>query len=198
MEIEKKKVAIIGAGPAGIVSLRHLKDIAEVQVFESQEELGGQWNYHENTEEDTENLDKNAYFSMYGYLNGSMYDDLTTNVPKHWMSFKDFWLDKNVETVMSRKRVFKYINDYVEHFNLNDYIKLRTTVKNVKIDETTGHKFKVTIVPTDMIEGTEETFSYFDYVLVCNGRFSIPRMPNFEGESEFEGRVFSYSFFSKI
>lgn len=45
--------AVIGAGAAGLVSARELKREGHlVTVFEQSEEVGGVWNYSEDTEED--------------------------------------------------------------------------------------------------------------------------------------------------
>lgn len=55
---EKKSIlniAVIGAGPSGLVSARHsIADGHEVTVYEQQEELGGVWVY-------TDQIGKNKY-----------------------------------------------------------------------------------------------------------------------------------------
>ena len=185
----KSKVAVIGAGPSGLVTSRHLRDIADVQVFESKDDVGGLWNYSDINEYNHPDLDKDVFFQLYGCTQGSIYKDLITNNPKQWMSFKDFSISKDWPNIMEQERIQTYLRDYAEHFGLYDLIKFNTTVKRVKIEENFDHKFKVTTVPTDMNCGIHETTSYYDYVIVWNGHQSVPYMPELEGKDEFKGKI---------
>ena len=62
-------------------------------------------------------------------------------------------------------------------------------MNKIQIDENSEHKYKVTSVPSNTKDGVEETIKYFDYVIICNGHHSVPSMPNFQGESNFEGKL---------
>ena len=158
-------------------------------MFETKDDVGGLWNYSEFSEENPAEIENDVFYKLYGWVQGSIYKDLVTNNPKHWMTFKDFCISKDYPNSMKQEQFYAYLRDYTEHFSLYDYIKFSTTVKSVKIDETADHRFKVVTVPTDMSEGTEETVGYYDFVLVCNGHHSVPLMPNFEGEKDFEGKI---------
>lgn len=61
------KVAIIGAGPAGLCCLRHLKDVLDIEnlvCFESKDQVGGIWNCQQTR------LDVNQnQVSRHSYLN---------------------------------------------------------------------------------------------------------------------------------
>ena len=46
-----QKVCIIGAGPTGLVALRHLKDVSDVTCFEMKNHVGGLWNSQDETPE---------------------------------------------------------------------------------------------------------------------------------------------------
>ena len=188
--VTRPKVVIIGAGPAGLVSARHLKEIADVQVFECKEDVGGLWNYTDLNEFNHPDIRSDMFYNLYGCLHGSLYKDLITNNPKHAMTFKDFCISKDYPNLMTNKQYLLYLRQYAEHFKLYDNIKFKTAVKGVKVDETEDHKFKITTVPANTNEGIEETISYCDFVLVWNGNQSVPVMPNYEGESEFEGKLF--------
>lgn len=53
------KVAVIGAGPAGLCTAHYLKKYipdAKVEVFEIADDVGGAWRYTENTENDEHGL----------------------------------------------------------------------------------------------------------------------------------------------
>lgn len=43
VDTPKPRVAVIGGGPAGLTSARHLRDIAQVTGFEYSPALGGLW-----------------------------------------------------------------------------------------------------------------------------------------------------------
>ena len=70
MELDKKKrVCIIGAGPRGLVTCRHLSQMKnlEVVVFESKEEVGGLWFYQEANTVDPK-FDRLKYVDNYYHL----------------------------------------------------------------------------------------------------------------------------------
>ena len=188
--IKKPKVAVIGAGPTGLVTARHLKDIADVKVIECKDDVGGLWNYSDYNEYNHPNLQTDMFYKLYGFLHGSIYWDLVSNLPKQWMTFKDFCISKDYPNLMTHQQFFLYLKQYAEHFGLYDLIQLNTTVTSVKVDENSEHKYKVTTVPTNTDDGTDETVAYFDYVVVWSGHYSVPMMPGFEGEENFEGNLF--------
>ena len=185
----KPKVAVIGAGATGLVTARHLKDVADVQVFESKEDVGGLWKYTNINEYNHPDLENDVFYQLYGCLHGSIYQDLMTNNPKQWMTFKDFWISKEYPNLMTHQQFYVYLQQYAEYFGLYEIIKFGTTVKSVKVDETAEHKFTVITAPNDKKEGTEETINYYDYVIVWNGQYSVPKTPKFEGEDTFEGKI---------
>ena len=70
------------------------------------------------------------------------------------------------------------------------YIQLGRTVTSLKVTEDQESRFKIQHIPTIIKEGDTEEVEYFDYVLVCNGHFTLPNVPDFEGRKEFEGTQF--------
>lgn len=70
---EVRRVAVIGAGAAGLAAARRMKQFFDVTVFEATESVGGTWHY-------TDECD----------VHGSMYRDLHTNLPKDIMAFPGF------------------------------------------------------------------------------------------------------------
>ena len=186
----KKKVCIIGAGPTGLLATRHLKDIADIQVFEAKNDIGGMWLYTDTSEINLKDLDKDSYYNLYGCLHSSLYKDLTTNIPKIMMVFKDFWMDESVPYIMTHWEYIKYLRDFADKFELRDHIKLNTLVTSVKVDENASHRYWVKYKSWEASESSEETTNYFDYVLVWNGRLSYPNTPEFEGRELFKGSQF--------
>jgi cation diffusion facilitator CzcD-associated flavoprotein CzcO len=69
--IQSKKVAVIGAGGAGLVAISELTKLGhQVTCFESESQIGGTWNY---TNHRT-----------------SIYKNLRSNLPRTLMAFESF------------------------------------------------------------------------------------------------------------
>lgn len=181
-----KRVAIIGAGPSGLAQLRAFQsakkngeDIPEVVCFEKQDNWGGLWNYTWRT-----GLDE------YGEpVHGSMYRYLWSNGPKEGLEFADYSFEehfgKQIASYPPRAVLFDYIQGRVEKAGVRDWIRFRTPVRHVEWDAT-AVKFNVTT--HDLIKD-EITTEQFDNVVCCNGHFSTPNVPTFDGLERFNGRV---------
>lgn len=179
-----KRVAIIGAGPSGLAQLRAFQsaqdagaEIPEIVCFEKQSNWGGLWNYSWRT-----GLDE------YGEpVHGSMYRYLWSNGPKEGLEFADYSFEehfgKQIASYPPRAVLFDYIEGRVKKAGVRDKIRFSTAVKNV--DEKDG-KFTVTVrdLPNDTLYS-----EVFDHVIVCNGHFSTPNVPDFKGFDKFPGRV---------
>jgi cation diffusion facilitator CzcD-associated flavoprotein CzcO len=98
--IERPKVVVIGAGPYGLTATRYLSTIADVTTFEAKETVGGVWYYTDVTEETHPDLENDPFYKLYGHLHSSMYKNLSCNIPKWCMTFKDFPHDKLSDTIM--------------------------------------------------------------------------------------------------
>lgn len=84
---ENKKVAIIGAGPSGILLLRSFVDelnkgieIPDIVCFEKQTDIGGQWNFDWRV-----GLDQNGES-----VHSSMYRQLHANSPIECLELPDY------------------------------------------------------------------------------------------------------------
>ena len=143
------KVAIIGAGVSGLLSAKHLKDVAEIKVFESRDQIGGIWHYSALSERTTTDKESDAYYKLYGNLHSSLYNNLTTNVPKNCMTFKDFCHDKDTPYIMPSGSYHDYLISYAEKFELNQFVSLNTTVTSLEINVDSERKYCIRSVPTD-------------------------------------------------
>ncbi|KAF5274058.1 hypothetical protein FQR65_LT04456 [Abscondita terminalis] len=164
------KVAIIGAGVAGIVSLKYaLEKGHECDCFEETGEFGGTWVY----------TDENGEHENGSKIYRSMYKDLITNLPKDVMVFMDFPYPEHVkESFISQQQVLQYLTDYVNYFKLNSHIKYNETV--TKVQPLPDNKWKVTTQKS-------ENLSAYDAVFVCNGHFRYPKFPKIVGQELFTG-----------
>ncbi|MEP3629503.1 MAG: NAD(P)/FAD-dependent oxidoreductase, partial [Hyphomicrobiales bacterium] len=182
----KKRVAIIGAGPSGLAQLRAFQsakengeDIPEIVCFEKQSDWGGLWNYTWRT-----GLDE------YGEpVHGSMYRYLWSNGPKEGLEFADYSFEehfgKQIASYPPRAVLFDYIKGRVEKAGVRDLIRFRTPVRSVTYDDASG---KFTVLSHDLVKN-EKSSEKFDHVVVANGHFSTPNVPEFDGLERFNGRV---------
>ena len=82
----------------------------------------------------------------------------------------------------------KYLEDYVEHFNLTSRLRLSTIVIGVHRDD--EHDRWVVDV-----EGSGP--EYFDKIIIASGINSRPHVPKLEGLEQFEGEVLHSRAFKK-
>ncbi len=181
-----KRVAIIGAGPCGLAQLRAFQsakakgaDIPEVVCFEKQDDWGGLWNYTWRTGLDE--YGEPVHCSMYRYL--------WSNGPKECLEFADYTFEehfgKPIASYPPRAVLWDYIKGRVEKAGVRDWIRFRTPVRMVTYDDDSG---KFTVTAQDLVKG--HTYSEeFDNVVVANGHFSTPNVPQFDGFETFNGRV---------
>jgi len=182
----KKRIAVIGAGPCGLAQLRAFQsaaengvDIPEIVCFEKQENWGGLWLYNWRTGLDE--FGEAVHASMYRYL--------WSNGPKEGLEFADYSFEehfgKQIASYPPRAVLWDYIKGRVEKANVRDWIRFRTPVKHVAYDEQSG-QFNVTA--HDLTNDTQST-EVFDHVVVANGHFSTPNVPQFDGFENFNGRI---------
>ncbi len=181
-----KRVAVIGAGPSGLAQLRAFQsaaqkgaDIPEVVCFEKQDDWGGLWNYTWRT-----GLDE------YGEpVHGSMYRYLWSNGPKEGLEFADYSFEehfgKQIASYPPRAVLFDYIKGRVEKADVRGWIRFRNPVRHVSYDDGTK---QFTVSAHDLVEDREYS-EVFDHVVVANGHFSTPNVPEFDGLDRFNGRV---------
>jgi trimethylamine monooxygenase len=182
----QKRIAIIGAGPAGLAQLRAFQsakekgaEIPEIVCFEKQKDWGGMWNYTWRT-----GVDENGE-----QVHGSMYRYLWSNGPKECLEFADYSFDEHFKRQISsyppREVLWDYIQGRVRKAGVRQYIRFNNAVKSVVFDEQTG-KFTV-----DAMDYTADrlTSEIFDHVIVATGHFSTPNMPEFTGFDHFPGRI---------
>ncbi|KAK1408851.1 hypothetical protein QVD17_40947 [Tagetes erecta] len=165
------KVAVIGAGVAGLTAARELqKESHQVVVFEKSNRLGGTWVYDPRVESDPLGLDPNR-----DVVHGSMYKSLTTNLPRHLMSFTDFsFVEKlydDPQMYPGHEEVLKFLEDYATHFKLTELIRFNTIVTRVEVVDSVVNTFVVES-KTNGVSLVDE----FDAVVVCNGHNTQPRL----------------------
>ncbi|MBI2785810.1 MAG: NAD(P)-binding domain-containing protein [Legionella longbeachae] len=170
MQIKQKgkdycpRVCVIGAGPSGLAAIKNLQEqgIADITVFEKNNQIGGNWVYDE----------ENNHSSVYE----------TTHIisSKRWSQFEDFPMPASYPDYPSHKLVLDYFKNYAAHFNLLKYIRFNTNV--LKAEQFEQNQWQV------LFEDAEGVHTaYFDYLLIANGHHWDPHLPLYPGE--FSGQL---------
>jgi trimethylamine monooxygenase len=186
--ISNLKVAIIGAGPAG---MSHMCAFAEAQkkgetipkitCFEKQEKAGGLWNYTWRT-----GLDQFGEA-----VHSSMYHQLFSNAPKEVEELPHYtYMDhfkKPVGSYPPRESIHGYLMGRFDQYPVcKEWLKTSTCVKRISFDESTK---KFTVIYKAMTKEHTEGSEEFDKVIVSTGYFHDPNMPAVEGFENFNGRL---------
>jgi hypothetical protein len=157
----KRKIAIIGAGPAGITALKNLLDEGlDVVCFEMNDQVGGNWIFSE--EESHSSVFETTHIISSKTL--SQYDDFP------WDDY-----DLSVPDYPSHQHLSAYFQAYARKFGLYDFIQFNTKV--TKAERKGENEW---ILETQ--RSGETTQEIFSHLIVCNGHHWNPRWPKYPGE----------------
>ena len=158
------KVAIIGAGVAGLVTARVLlQQGLDCTLFERAAVIGGVW--------------------MDGYSNFGV------QVARELYEFPDWPLPKDTPSFTPGPIIQKYLEDYAAHFAVTPCIRFNTDVTNIA--ERGGPDSGWTVT---WEQGGETQSGEFDLVVVCIGLYSNkPHMPDSPGRDSFGGEIMHIS-----
>ncbi|KAL6897685.1 hypothetical protein GGI43DRAFT_99252 [Trichoderma evansii] len=205
-----KSVAVIGAGAAGAITAAALKaeEVFDViRVFERREAAGGTWIYDAAVKPSLlgrpgatpAEIDpplaipkslpavlppnKQERFSK-----TPIYDNLTTNVPEIAMSFSDCRFAYGPFAPHHIPR--QYIENYFALHKTDSFLELNTTVEDVsKIKHPSNNgsnQWKLTLRKYDALQDADVWWEeIFDAVILANGHYSVPTIPNVKGLNEY-------------
>ena len=139
-----RRVAVIGAGAAGLVVARELvREGHRVVVFERGDQVGGTWVYNPMVESDPLGLDPRR-----AVVHSSLYESLRTNLPRELMGFRDFpFVAKNDDVERDPRRfpghkeVWMYLKDFAKEFGIEELVRFQTQVVYVGMVES-GNEWK--------------------------------------------------------
>ncbi|KAJ3648317.1 hypothetical protein Zmor_020128 [Zophobas morio] len=168
------KIAIVGAGPAGLCAGRHcLKENFSFDIYEQTGVIGGTWNYFPCTDYDENGI----------LVHSSMYKDLKTNLPKEIMTYEDLPYPDYYESYMSHEQVLDYVKSYSKKFRLEDHIKLFKQIVNV---EPQGN---IWLVEFEDVRNKQKEVEFYDAVMICNGHCKEAIIPKIPGICSFQGTI---------
>ncbi|KAK2593016.1 monooxygenase [Conoideocrella luteorostrata] len=200
-----RRIAIIGAGPCGLAAAKYLKaqgTYEKITVFEQQAEVGGVWNYNTVVPAPNPIPQTSPFYppdkpvrvghGRIPIFPSPMYDDLHANIPKTIMKFSDLDFPPDSWIFPSRHDIQDYIIEYSQ--DVRDLIKFRCRVKNVHL-RTEGGNDRWQLKAQSDIEGVvDETF---DAVVVANGHYSTPFVPDIHNIAAFHQKYPSIIIHSK-
>ncbi len=111
--MNKKKVAVIGAGIAGLVTIKScLEEGLEVLAFEKSDYMGGNWKFKEQEV--------------------SVFRNTELSSSKYITAFSDFPMPEHYPHFLKHEQYLEYLLDYARHFNLKEHIKFGISVDSLK------------------------------------------------------------------
>ncbi|XP_050942447.1 flavin-containing monooxygenase FMO GS-OX-like 3 isoform X1 [Cucumis melo] len=186
-----RRVAVIGAGGAGLISARELsREGHQVVVFERNNQIGGVWVYSPEIESDPLGLDPNRT-----RIHSSLYKSLRTNIPRELMGVRDFPFvpregeDRDPRRFPSHKEVLKYLEDFANEFGICKLVRFRTEVVFAGMEKLGEWRVEF------RCENGDVDYDIFDAVVVCVGNFSQPRIAEIPGIEGWPGeQVHSHNY----
>lgn len=177
----KKRVAIIGAGVSGILSIKACKEeekfFQELICYEKTSHPGGLWKYR-----DLENEFNNNEFESNNIP--TVMEGTVANSSKEMSAFSDFPPSPKTPNYMHHKVMLKYIQSYAQHFDCFKHIKFNHEVEEIS---RVGNKWKISLIDHSNSSTTLKN-EFFDIVMICTGHHGRPFVPTFPGQNNFKGK----------
>jgi hypothetical protein len=149
------RVAVIGAGPGGLVSAKHAIEAGfQVSVFEASDDLGGQWNT--------------------AAAHSGIWPGMRTNTSRTMTAFSDYPAPLTHDLHPFAEQIHDYLRAYADAFGVTGCIRFDTRVQQVRpawhvdgepfdaVIIATG-RFRLPVLPPGLSGFTGEMLHAFDY-----------------------------------
>ena len=158
--MEQVDAIVIGAGFAGLRALYRLrKDGKRVVVLESSDGVGGVWKFNAYP---GARCDVESYDYSYSF---------SPELEQEWR-----WSERYA----TQPEILSYIEHVADRFDLRKDIRFNTRMASAKHDAATGRW----LVTSE--DGRQWSGLYF---VMCMGQLSLPKTPDYRGQSDFKGEV---------
>ncbi|TDZ39642.1 Dimethylaniline monooxygenase [N-oxide-forming] 2 [Colletotrichum spinosum] len=165
--METLKVAVIGAGPSGLVTAKYLSQAAEyfgvpdieIRVFEREDKIGGVYRY-------------------------KVYEEAEMVSSKYLTAFSDFRVPKYLPDFLPMEEYVRYLEEYCTNFNLWDLIQTNTEILHVSKQQHGGHRVsyaRINSHDSTKEEGAGSDFWDCDAIAICSGLNNVPSIPSIDG-----------------
>ena len=149
-----RKVAVIGAGAAGLCAAKHLlAQGMDPTIFEWGSRIGGLWVY------ENDNCISPAYLSLH------------VNSENKVTAYQDFPFPSDAPVYPDHKQMVDYFEAYADRFQLRKHIRFHSKVNRVRRDDASDGAWWVQV--NDLPE------EKFDAVVVATGHQGVPSHPPF-------------------
>lgn len=176
-----KKICVIGAGPSGLICIHHLQSVCHVTCYEQSSSVGGTWLI---CGDEKAHVDANKQPNY----KRAAYEAMKTNTSKFSTRFYDMELPAEAQNypnqIIPRKFIAQYLEDFCLNYKLKDCIEFNTLVSSVHYE---SNKWLVQTQNQSNVNLTKT--EEFDFVIVCNGHYWKPFIPNIENMEMFTGTV---------
>lgn len=99
------------------------------------------------------------------------------------MGYPDFSIPEQDKSYISQAEMLRFLELYADHFDIKKHIKFQHYVIRVRPLE--DNKWEVIV--RDLPNNKYETLQ-FDSIMICNGHFHTPSIPNITGKELFKGK----------
>jgi cation diffusion facilitator CzcD-associated flavoprotein CzcO len=189
-----KRIAIIGAGPTGLAAAKYLvaeKAFDKIDIYEQQAEVGGVWNYTPSLAErvsvpqttprvppEKPIWPKDGAAPIFS---NPMYERLNTNIPKPLMQFSDLNFPPESLIFPTRQDVQEYLIKYSQ--DVRHLISFSTQVEDISYTRVNDNDRWTLIAKSTVTE--EKSCHEYDAIVVSNGHYSVPWIPDVPKVKEF-------------
>lgn len=111
-----------------------------------------------------------------------LYDYLETNIPKQLMAYSDQPFPEDAPLFPRHQTVLEYLEDYAK--DVHHLIHFNTQVQDVRLDESASQNHETWQVRTKKIDSKETGAGVYDAVVVANGHYTVPYVPDIEGMTQ--------------
>ena len=160
----KRRIAVIGAGPSGLVAVKELlQEGHEVTCYEKAPDLGGVFRY------DPEG--------------GGVWETCRLTSSAFVTAFSDFPLAHDSPTHFTHHEYMAYLKRYVDHFKLEDHLLFEHEVKHTTQNEDGSWQVEVQDATG------KKTVTTFDSLAICSGIHQKPSFPEIPNREQFKGTI---------
>ena len=176
---EIKNIAVIGAGPAGLIVASELKkQNFRLTVFEQRDCIGGTWAIQplKTIPDCREGLER---------IYSATYPSLRCNLPKACMTLPDVRLPEGFREFSGHEEVLLYLKQFSEFHELTPHFRFNHVFKSISPAQTNGSVTRQWRVITE-----PENNQVFDGIVLCTSRYGTPVYPKtISGFDTFTGRL---------
>ncbi|KZT54269.1 FAD/NAD(P)-binding domain-containing protein [Calocera cornea HHB12733] len=162
-----KRIAVIGGGAAGLAVLKVLLEQPQVRdkswhvvCYEARDDIGGVWLPAPPVDDPPQT---------------PLYDSLTTNLPHPVMAYQTLSFPSSTPLFPPARSVLQYLRSYATTFGLHPFIRLSRRVESMRWDAGEGAG------SWELVVSPGEGRKHYDAVVLCNGHYSLPRLPSTPG-----------------